>query len=246
MMKLHPHDPARAGFTLTELLIVISVIGVLIGLAFPAFHFVRDRVNTGVTVSNLRTLQQANLLYANENGGFTVPAQVNVDWANGMWFQNEQFLGYLGLTKTNRMWDEDWPKYAKSGHPTASPNQPPGKMDRQASIAINIGLRQHWPNSQGVQDSLSFNVNQIQNPSLAMAFADATDTWIRMDRANNWTSDTGGWYNMSIAYRNQMRKDAQGRRDGKAAVVFFDGHVELLTRQQVVNNWDLWIPDKAN
>jgi prepilin-type processing-associated H-X9-DG protein len=223
-------------FSLIELLVVMSVIVVLLAMLMPVLRDVRLNAATQKTVSNLKQLQAANTMYASANDGRYVPAQINGDWAGGMWFQNDGFLKYLGLRNTGRMWDEDWPEVAKSGHKTASPNIPPGKMDRQASIGINLGLRQHWAFPDGSFGDLSFRQQHIRRPAKAMAFADATDMWMRMDREDNWRSDQGGWYNMSIAYRNK----------GKAAIVFFDGHVELLTRQQVVNNWDLWIPDKAD
>lgn len=220
-----------------ELCIACGIAVVLASLLFPTLGRVRAQAATQKTISNLAQLQRANVLYASDNGGRYVPAQVNGDWANGMWFQNETFLGYLGVKKTDRMWDEDWPEVAKSGHRSASPNQPPGKMDRQASLGINLGLRQHWANPDGSYNDLSFSQLTVKKPSKVMAFADASDMWIRMDRANNWQSDKisaqNGWYNMSIAYRN----------NGKAAVVFFDGHVELLDRKAVVDNWELWIPD---
>jgi len=184
-------------------------------------------------------LQTANTLYAADHQGRYVPAQVDGDW-NKMWFQDETFLSYLGVRKTDRMWDEDWPEVAKSGLRTANPNQPPGKIDRQASIGINIGLRQHWKKPDGSFDDLGFKQSAIRKPSKAMAFADSTDVWIRMDRADRWVSDQEaakkGWFNMAIAYRN----------NGRAAVVFYDGHVELLDRKQVKDNWELWIPDSNN
>ncbi len=227
----------------------MSVIVVLLALLIPVVRDVRLNAATQKTISNLKQLQSANILYASENDGRYVPAQVNGNWANGMWFQNETFLRYLGLKNTGRMWDEDWPEVAKSGHKTASPNQPPGKMDRQASIGINLGLRQHWAFPDGTFGDLGYRQQHIRRPAKAMAFADATDMWMRMDRADNWQNDQSGWYNMSIAYRNNDRRRNRSVRDpnqGKAAIVFFDGHVELLTRAQVVNNWDLWIPDKPD
>lgn len=230
----------QSAFTLPEILVVLAITAILIALMIPSIHVVRNRMNTQTTISNLRTLQQANLMFANDHGGQTVPPQVNGDYSAGMWFQNEAFLSYLGLVPTDRMWDEDWPEVAKSGHPSASPNQPPGKMDRQGSIGINLGLKQHWPNSNGTFNDLSVNVNHVKNPSRAMAFADAKDTWIRMDRADSWQNDDPPWYTMAIAYRNGAKADGTG---GKAAVVFFDGHVELLTREQVIGNWELWIAD---
>lgn len=238
--KFPRRPPPAMAFTLIEVLVVIGLLAVLISLLVPAAGQLRERAATQVTISNLKQLQSANSLYASDHGGKCVPAQVNGDYSNGMWFQNEDFLRYLEVPKTDRMWDEDWPAMAKSGIRSASPNQPPGKMDRQASLAINLGLRQHWANPDGSFADLGFQQSSILRPSKSMAFADATDTWIRMDRADKWQSDQksaeNGWYNMSIAYRN----------NGKAGVVFFDGHVELLSREQVVGNWDLWIPDSGS
>ncbi len=241
-MKIAPTSFASSArsivaFSMIELLVVIAVLAILAALLFPAFRQAGKRAATQQTISNLRQLQSANLLYAAEHEGYFVPAQVSGDWANGMWFQNEKFLQYLNVRKTDRMWDEDWPEVAKSGHKSASPNQPPGKMDRQASIGINLGLRQHWPLPDGTYGSLSFKQSAIRKPSKAMAFADATDMWMRMDRADRWVSDEkaaqNGWYDMSIAYRN----------NGRAAVVHFDGHVSLLKKEEVAGNWELWIPD---
>lgn len=221
------------GFSLIEVLVTVAIVGTLVSMLVPGLGKIKERALTQKTISNLRTLQLANIQYANEHDQKFVAPQVNGDWATGMWFQNEAFLSYLGLKPTDRMWDEDWPEVAKSGLPTASPNQPPGKVDRQASLGINMGLRQHWANPDGSYQDLGFRISQIKNPSKAMAFADANDTWMRMDRADNWKSDSDPWYTMSMAYRN----------NGKAAVVYFDGHVALVTRSESVNNYELWIPD---
>lgn len=214
---------------------MVVVTAILAALLLPSLASMRARAAAQVTLSNLRQLQGANTMFAAEHNGNYVPPQVNGNWAAGMWFQNERFLSYLGLKPTDRMWDEDWPAVAKSGHKSASPNIPPGKMDRQASIGINLGLRQHWANPDGSFNDLSYRMQSIRKPSKAMAFADANDTWIRMDRADGWKSDKDPWYSMQIAYRNQ----------GRAAVVFYDGHAALLTRAEVVGNWELWIPDAA-
>jgi prepilin-type N-terminal cleavage/methylation domain-containing protein/prepilin-type processing-associated H-X9-DG protein len=223
----------RSGFTLVELLVSLAIVAVLAGVLLSSIGKIREKALTQKTVANLKTLQSANALYAAENNNRFIAPQVNGDWANGMWFQNEAFLSYLGAKKTDRMWDEDWPEAAKSGHRSASPNIPPGKMDRQASIGINLGLRQHWANPDGSFNDLSYQASKIKNPSKTMAFIDANDIWVRMDRADNWQSDKDPWYAMSVAYRN----------GGKAAAVFFDGHVALLERKDVVGNWELWIPD---
>jgi hypothetical protein len=47
------------------------------------------------------------VFYAAENDNRFIAPQVNGDWANGMWFQNEDFLSYLGANPTSRTGSEN-------------------------------------------------------------------------------------------------------------------------------------------
>lgn len=59
----------RCAFTLIELLVVVSVIAILIGVLLPALGSARRAAMTTACLSNLRTLQTAQLLYANDHNG---------------------------------------------------------------------------------------------------------------------------------------------------------------------------------
>jgi prepilin-type N-terminal cleavage/methylation domain-containing protein len=59
--------PPRAGFTLTELLVVIGVIALLIGILLPTLAKARESSRRAQCLANLRTLGHALTLYANDN-----------------------------------------------------------------------------------------------------------------------------------------------------------------------------------
>ena len=71
----------RAGFTLIELLVVIGIIGLLIGLLLPALVAGRRASKALVCLSNLRQMQAAQILYANDFDGWLV--QAGLDHADG-------------------------------------------------------------------------------------------------------------------------------------------------------------------
>ncbi len=67
-----------AGFTLIELLVVISIIALLLGILLPALGSARETSRGAVCLSNLRQLVSANTVYAEDNGGFYVPAAFDI------------------------------------------------------------------------------------------------------------------------------------------------------------------------
>lgn len=60
-------------FTLIELLVVISIISLLIAILLPSLAAARRRAQEIQCASNLRSVQTANLLYAQDNDDLLVP-----------------------------------------------------------------------------------------------------------------------------------------------------------------------------
>lgn len=62
------------GFTLVELLVVISIIGLLMSILLPSLSQARSRARTSVCMSNLRQIGFAVYLYVNDYDGYLPPA----------------------------------------------------------------------------------------------------------------------------------------------------------------------------
>lgn len=70
----------RCGFTLVELLVVIAVVSVLMGLLAPAMHGARDAARRTACLANMRSLEQAHLVYVYEHHGELIGSAHGTSW----------------------------------------------------------------------------------------------------------------------------------------------------------------------
>ncbi len=63
-----------SGFTLVELLIVITIIGILAGMLTPALISAREAARRTHCMNNMRQLYLANVMYADANGSYVAAA----------------------------------------------------------------------------------------------------------------------------------------------------------------------------
>jgi prepilin-type N-terminal cleavage/methylation domain-containing protein len=100
-----PGCVAISGFTLVELLVVISIIALLISILMPSLVKARHEALRIVCANNLRSLGQGCRVYAGSYRG-QEPILNNTIAANGSWP-----MGYMigGLTPGGRGVASEWP-----------------------------------------------------------------------------------------------------------------------------------------
>jgi prepilin-type N-terminal cleavage/methylation domain-containing protein/prepilin-type processing-associated H-X9-DG protein len=111
MIALNKRSSCR-GFTLVELLVVIGILVILGGLAFPAFSMAMAHARTAKCSSNLRSIGAAMITFAGDNNGNlpesggTIyhtggPNSPTVDATTGLNSWTEQLEPYLGTSSFN-------------------------------------------------------------------------------------------------------------------------------------------------
>ena len=59
-----------AGFTLLEILVVVTVMAILVGMALPRFFTARKSAHESATIAGLRTINNGNEVYKGRTGSY--------------------------------------------------------------------------------------------------------------------------------------------------------------------------------
>jgi len=93
------------GFTLVEIMIVVTLIGLLASLAIPAMNRIRTRARVTAFVNDLRTGKDAFETYALENGTWPADGTANVPNVMAGYLN---LAKYSGTTPLGGAWDWDY------------------------------------------------------------------------------------------------------------------------------------------
>jgi prepilin-type N-terminal cleavage/methylation domain-containing protein/prepilin-type processing-associated H-X9-DG protein len=229
-----PFHPLRRGFSLIELLVVISIIAVLAAMLLPTIGLVRAAAHAARCSSNLRQLQFANLQYANDWPGMFAPKE-HYD-ADGGWSESWIYNADLKLaldtgTKSNG-------SLANVPIPLVCPL---AKQIEALWSPIGYAYGYNYPQqSNGAKDRYLTPLTAQGGISSKVAFADALNWTISYGYATpSTTSASSYWFGGVPAPEGYSRSCIAYRHQGKANVVFFDGHVERLDAASLyqTSNW---------
>ena len=192
--------PAPRGFTLIELLVVISVIALLVGLLLPALGAARRSGRAVACLSNVRSIGQATLMYAGDNGGRWVT------WNSAPGVDRKELLVYH-LQQTG---DND--AYRDVDVWTCPSNQNPADPSRLIALEASYGFNTNLN---------AKKLHRIQAPSDTVGLADGgiNDLGQPRNATHLWPPAWKGF-----ASGGECRPNA--RHDERVNVAWLDGHAD--------------------
>lgn len=198
----------RAGFSLVELLVVIAVSVLLIAILFPVLGSVRSQANTAESTSNLRSLGQATLAYAADNGGALPMLGNHPGYNDPPWYIT--LSDYIGITirggNSQGFYEEDARSILRN--PSTS----------ETDLSVNYAPSISCARSGSVHGRV-LHIHEVLEPAKKAWLVTAIGSY-----SYNPFSDLSG-EGSRLEYPH----------DGRANVLFFDGSVSLIPEQDVID-----------
>jgi prepilin-type N-terminal cleavage/methylation domain-containing protein/prepilin-type processing-associated H-X9-DG protein len=169
------------GFTLLELIVVISIIGLLMSIMLPSLSGARGQARTVVCASNLRQLGFAFVCYAEDFNGYAMPTvgQAGTYWwgrilVDGIDHKAGFVWPYLkSELKRNSVYEcpaQRFGSYGLQGKPPSEPDDPKWITSTYGYNGYYLSPPQSgWG---GIQDRPWHKITTVKNPEEVFAFAD--------------------------------------------------------------------------
>ncbi|EDM28457.1 hypothetical protein LNTAR_11091 [Lentisphaera araneosa HTCC2155] len=235
-------------FTLIELLVVIAIIGILASLLLPSLGKARGKSKAVVCLNNLKSLNYAFFLYADDNEGH-VPASPNV---NTPW--DDLLISYDGQNRTpDGGGGYKYEVYGNSLKLYQCPEndykkESNGKINRSYSINAGVDKSVLWWGQPGISMSGWWTENALGPSTLepwSMKLSEINDSATAI-MLNELDTDFGG--DFILGYNGSAAKTSSGISDHiqnnptkhikaySQNFLFADGHVSLMSLQSLAGD----------
>lgn len=221
----------RHAFTLVELLVVIGIIALLVSILLPSLTRARENANRAKCLSNLRNMQMAHLMYANDNQGRMIQAGLShggahaaegVAWINTLqrYYQNKLVA---------RCPSDDSPHW-----PDGTPVPPSTDHYRRSSYGINEFLDKELCPWGGPY----LKITQVRNSSSVIHFLEMAENGEFAGADHPHIDLWVGHIPAKAAGHLETNQHGGPPRswDGLANYGFLDGHAESLRLREVYTN----------
>ena len=219
------HTTNPLGFTLVELLVVISIIAVLVAVLLPSLRSAREQAKATLCLSNMRQMGLASSMYSDGNHDyFPLSAHGAQD---AVWVRTLQpYAGNDLLYRCPTDRSTDW--FDENGTPADQL-----KNDRKSSYGVNIYFSPEVAPPLGAPDPTPLygfvRRSQMPRPAQSVHFGEHVETqgfdaFADHIHADQWTP------NLLTGSPTSEPRDsvALERHRKKANYTFADGHVEAL------------------
>jgi len=207
----------RMRFTLVELLVVIAIIAILAAMLLPALKGAKDMANGKVCLNNLKQVDLAIRMYADDCNGWFPPTPAANNYAFP-WITLTQ-MGYIKTADCTSKWS------APSGI-LKCPSDP--NLGGTVSIWNKTGL--YWCGSQyGLMSYLTYDTDNTYG----------NKRWLQIDKVRR-PSDifmVGDTYCTGATYLSPALKHIRSWN-----VICVDGHAETLNNTATYASGPRWVP----
>ncbi len=249
------------GFTLVELLVVISIIALLLAVLMPSLQKAREVAKRIICSNHLKTFAMANAIYANQNNSSYVPVRY-VDSNSGgraAWLANKAFRKLVDFDAYLKTEDlqvggsillYDLPNAYLCPSDKISPYKK-NRLFRDGAYVLlsyaynytdwEISNWDSWGPAGYYPKDAGHKADRISQPSSKVAFIDSVDWWCIWGAADySAVEHTGklGWDKLGQA-KIQTYKDngyhgpTMFRHSEGANCGFYDGHIKYMKKQKI-------------